>query len=102
MNVVSETSRLAYFELVKIGRLAIRSSCALGCFFFGFFFSRPFASLFPMTPVCHGDVALAKRIPDLVCATLAFCAHVDALPAAGVTSEVVASLPGNWFCGRSA
>jgi hypothetical protein len=33
---------------VKIGRLAMRNSCALGCFFFGFLVSRFFASLFPM------------------------------------------------------
>jgi hypothetical protein len=37
-----------YFGCVKIGRLAIRSSCAVGCFFFGFLISRFFASLFPM------------------------------------------------------
>jgi hypothetical protein len=41
-------ARQGYFGFVKIGRLAIRSSCALGCFFFGFLVSRFFASLFPM------------------------------------------------------
>lgn len=61
MNAVFETQRRAYFEVVKIGRLAIRSSCAMGSFFFGFFFSRLFVSLFPMAPVCHGEGALAKR-----------------------------------------
>jgi len=44
----AEAKSEGYFGCVKIGRLATRSSCAVGCFFFGFLVSRFFASLFPM------------------------------------------------------
>ena len=49
-----------YFGVVKIGRLAIFSSCAVGCFFFGFLVSRLFLSLFPIPGLCHGPPALAR------------------------------------------
>jgi hypothetical protein len=49
-----------YFGVVKIGRLAMRNSCAVGCFFFGFLASRFFASLFPMDLFSHGGAALAR------------------------------------------
>src|SRR5271168_4539693 len=52
--------RGAYFGVVKIGRLAIFSSCAVGCFFFGFLVSRLFLSLFPMPELCHGPPGLAR------------------------------------------